>query len=296
VLYVLAEQGGPATLSSALILAERRDASQVVVFADAGGPVLARLAGYFRVPVAVRAVDGGSSEPVDPAPLPVVTPGPNGADELVDRLRAEGLEAVLEDGVWRGELSGLEVARVGPWPLESGGDGALHLEAGVGRFDRDASAAMHQGEDPLVSLRRAVRTVAEHRRPGAAAHPLGLMARARWLRASAVDDPGLVGAAELVPVQTTFPASSVRDAAPAAALGWDADGGAVVVVFAAGASLDLVPVAADTHALHDPQARLRLAVPARDHLAVLDELAGALREPSEVLDVPACWELEGAEP
>ena len=289
---MLAERAEPSTLSSVLVLAGRRGVPQAVVFADAGGAVLARLADYFRPSVTVRAVDGGSSESVVPAAMPVVMAGPSGADELVDRLRAEGLETVLEDGVWRGELLGLEVARVVPWPQESGGDGALHLEAGVGRFDRDASAAMHQGEDPCATLRRAVRTVAAHRHPGAAAHPLGLMARARWLRASAVEDPGLVGAAELVPVQTTFPPSSVRDAAPAAALGCDADGVAVVVVFAAGASLDLVPVAADTRALHDPHARLRLAVPACDHLRVLDELVGVLRQPCELLDVPACWARE----
>jgi hypothetical protein len=216
-------------------------------------------------------------------------PGPSDADELLDRLRGEGLEVVLEDGVWRAELRGLEVARVVRWPRETGGDGELHIEAGVGRFDRDASAAMHQGEDPLSTLRRAVEAVAARRRAGASNHPLGLMARSRWLRAAALDDPGVVGAAELAPVQTTFPAASVREVAPTAALGIDADGATVVVVFATGAGLDLVPVAADTRALHDPSARLRLALPARDRLPAVEELSEALRRPAVVLDVPTEW-------
>jgi hypothetical protein len=287
--FLLTERAAPATLSSALLFARRRGAAGIVVFADIGGPMLARLAGYFSVPIEVRAVVGASSEPAVHEPLPVVIPGPSGADELLDRLRGEGLEVVLEDGVWRAELRGLEVARVVRWPRETGGDGELHIEAGVGRFDRDASAAMHQGEDPLSTLRRAVDAVAAQRRAGAASHPLGLMARSRWLRAAAVDDPGLVGAAELTPVQTTFPATSVRETAPAAALGVDADGAAVLVVFATGAGLDLVPVAADTRALHDPGARLRLALPARDLLPTVEELSRALRQPAEVLDVPTEW-------
>jgi hypothetical protein len=287
--FLLAERATPATLSAALLFARRRGAIEIVVFADVGGPMLARLAGYFTVPTEVRAVVGASSEPTEPEPLPVLAPGPSGAAELLDRLRGEGLEVILEDGVWRAELRGLEVARVVRWPREAGGDGELHIEAGVGRFDRDASAAMHQGEDPLSTLRRAVAAVAARRRRGAATHPLGLMARSRWLRAVAVDDPAVVGAAELSPVQTTFPVPSVRDAAPAAALGVDDDGAAVLVVFATGGGLDLVPVAADTRALHDPTARLRLALPARDHLPAVEQLSGALRQPAVVLDVPTEW-------
>lgn len=289
VLYLLAEAALPSTLSSVLVLASRRGASEVVVFADEGGPALARLAGYFVVPVQVRAVVGGTSKPVEPEPLPVVMPGPTGAEALLEVLRAEGLEVVLEDGTWRGELNGLEVARIVVWPVESGGDGELHIEAGVGRFDRDASAAMNQGEDPIVTLRRAVRSVSEQRHSDAAPHPLGLMSRSRWLRSAALADPGIVGAEHLSPVQTSFPAASVRDVVPAATLGVDPDGAAVLVVFAAGASLDLVPVAADTRALHDPAARLRLVVPTRDHLPLLDDLAAGLREPCEVLDVATLW-------
>ncbi len=182
---------------------------------------------------------------------------------------------MCEDGSWRGELLGLEVARIVRWPSETGGDGELHLEAGVGRFDRDAVAAMHDGESPSHGLRRAVAMVSERRHRGATAHPLSFLARARWLRADAIAEPALVGASELRAAQTTFCAGSVRDDVPAAAIGTTLGGAPLVVVFAAGAGLDLTPVAADTREFHLPGAVLRLAVAPRDHLVVTDELAAA---------------------
>ena len=103
-------------------------------------------------------------------------------------------------------------------------------------------------------------------RRGGVTHPLALLARERWLRSELVADPSLVGAAALRAVETTVERESVREPSPAAALGTDADGRPVLVVCSVGVDLDLVPVAADTRALHDPGARLVLAVPARDRL------------------------------
>lgn len=261
----------------------------MVVFADEGADLLARLAGYFAFPIEARRVVGASSQRAEPEPLPVLLPGPEGAESLLEVLESRDLEVVLEDGSWRGELLGLEVARVVRWPVETGGDGLLHIEAGVGRFDRDATAAMHRGEDPVEGLGRAIEMVRRHRHPGAAPHPVSLAARPRWLRAAAIADPARVGAAELTAVQTTFPPSSVRETSPAAALGTGQDGRALLVVFSTGASLDLVPVAADTRALVAPDATLRLAVPARDRLAALDDLASLLVTPAEVVDVSVEW-------
>jgi len=98
-----------------------------------------------------------------------------------------------------------------------------------------------------------------------------------------------VGAARLEAVQTSFPADSVRDEAPAAALGTTADGVPLLVVFATGASLELVPVAADTRALQAPGATLRLAVPHRDRHPSIEGLAELLVEPAEMVAVESEW-------
>lgn len=287
--FVFQEQSGPAALTAALLWARRRRALRLVLFCDEGGPVSARLARYFAFEVEVRMVQGASSSLARPEPLPVVLPGPDGTDGLLAELRSHGLEPVLEEGSWRGELLGLEVARLVVWPLETGGDGELHLEAGVGRFDRDAAAVMHQGEPPVEGLERAVGLVGRHRFAGAPPHALSRLARARWLRAVAIADPARVGATQLQAVQTSFPADNVREEAPAAALGTTPKGDPVLVVFATGASLELVPVAADTRALQAPGALLRLGVPARDRHPAIEALAALLVEPAEMVAVEPEW-------
>lgn len=267
-------------------------ADRLVLLADddpAGAPgAMARMAEQFAYPVEVRTVAGGSSAPAVPAPLPDLLPADE-APEAVAAMAVEGLEVVVEQGIVRGELLGLEVARVVRWPVEHGGDGGLHLEAGVGRFDRDAVAEVHPDESPEASLARTVSMVRAQRYPGAAGHPMARMARDRWLRVSVCDDPALVGAAELHPVDSTVERSSVRDLSPAPAVGTLPDGSPVVVVCTAGVDLSLVPVAADVRALHAPGARLVLAAPARDLLPSVARLAALLVEPAEVVAVPAPW-------
>lgn len=292
--YVLQEGATPASFGGAVAHALRNSAAaaaepSLVLFCDSGAGPASRLAQWFEMPIDVRLVQAATSVSADPDPLPVVPPGPDGVGDLLGELDANGLEVVLEDGSYRGELLGLEVARVALWPTETGGDGLYHLEAGVGRFDRDAAAAMHEGESQSDGLARALRVVSVRRHAGAGAHPLSLLARSRWLRADAMADPGIVGAARLEAVQTTFPPDSVREVSPAAALGTTSDGASMVVVFGSGAGLDLVPVAADTRELHAPGARLVIALTERDHLAVTDELAAQLAAPVEVLEVSPGW-------
>lgn len=286
--FTLLPDTQPSALAGALTWALRHDADRSVLFVDDLGGDLARMAAYFRMPVEVRAVQRSSSVAVEPAPLP--EPVPVVTDpELEAQLRAAGLEVVEEDGVVRGEIRGLEVARLVTWPVETGGDGLVHLEAGVGRFDRDATAAMHQGEPPTTTLARSVATVAAQRVAGAGIHPLARLARERWLRRSLVETPALVGAEHLDPAETTIRRDSVRDVTPAAATGTAVDGSPLVVLCSTGVDLSLVPVAADTRAWLEPTAHLVLAVPGRDRLAALDALNGLLIEPGEILTVPEPW-------
>lgn len=286
---VLTEDPGPAAVAGALVWAGRQGCARLVLLVDDLAGDTARWASYFDRDVEVRQVVGAGSQPASASPVPAAAPAPDDDPDLRGRLADAGLEVVVEDGVVRGEVLGLEVARLVVWPTELGGDGAVHLEAGVGRFDRDATAAMHQGETPEAALARAVGTVREHRRPGAGSHPLALLARERWVRAALVADPSPLGLVALEPVSTTVPAGSVRDRTPAAALGRDAAGAPVLVVCSVGADLSLVPVAADTRAALDPAARLVLALPERDRLPSLVALAEALREPAEVVGVEEPW-------
>ncbi len=298
--FVLLEDGSPGGLGGALLWASRRDAEALVLFVDSDAGRLARLATYFdtpTLPIQVRAVTGATSVEAEPEPAPVPLGGPSGPaddapdgiDEIIDLLRAEGLEVVVEHGVLRGEVLGLEVARAVVWPSEVGGDDRLHLEAGVGRFDRDAVAAVHPDEDPAVALARSADAVRRHRYPGAPAHPLSLLARERWLRADLLADPSLVGAASLRPADMTTEPAGMKDTHPAAAIGETADGEALLVICSTGFDLALVPLAADTRALHDPAARLVIAVPERDLHTATAELVGLLAVPAELVAVPTGW-------
>lgn len=290
--YVLSNTADAATLAGSIAWSLRQGAASLVLFTDDLGGDMARMAGNFTVPVDVRSVQGASSVPVEPSPLPEHAPAPIGED--ADRLRLQllgaGLDVVVEDGVIRGEVRGLEVARLVVWPIESGGDGALHLEAGVGRFDRDAVAAMHQGEEPTATLARSVAMVGAERVGGRSTHPLSRLARERWLRSAVIGDPGLIGARSLEPVGTTVRRDSVRDVTPAAACGVDDVGEPLVVAFSVGADLSFVPVAADTRAWLSPSARLLLVVTERDRLPTLDRLASLLRDPAEVRTVAPPWD------
>ncbi|MFV0317178.1 MAG: hypothetical protein ACK5O2_09500 [Microthrixaceae bacterium] len=292
--YVLQEAVSPASLGAAVVHALRSSASRLVLFADDGADVAARLAARFdRGPsIEVRAVDGATSSPAVPEGLSVVLPGPDGVEALLDRLRSAGLETVLEAGVWRGELLGLEVARIVLWPIETGGDGTFHIEAGVGRFDRDATAAMHGGESTDAALERVIGTVSAQRHRGATGHPMCRLARSRWLRAEALADPALVGAGDLYPVESSFVADSVREERPAAAHGTTADGEPVVVVFGSGLPLELVPVALDVREMHDPGVLLRVVVPPRDRLGVTEDLlviADPTGGPVELVTLDPPW-------
>jgi hypothetical protein len=288
----LVEQGDAATLAGSLVWAQRRGAARLVLLADEGAPVLARLAGHFTLDgsdVEVRQVDGADLTQVAAEQVSPVEAPPEGAEHLVQELHEAGVDVVVEHGVVRGEVAGLEVARLVEWPAEVGGDGQLHLEVGVGRFDRDATAAARPDEPPAESLARAVAMVAERRRADAGPHPIQRLSRERWLRRTVLDDPSLVGAARLAPAQMTIEPVGLKDPHPAAAVGTDTDGQPLVVVCSTGVDLALVPLAADARALHATGARLVLAVPARDHHPATRTLVELLRDPAQLVDVQPEW-------
>lgn len=251
--------------------------------------IMARRATELARPPHVWRVDGRALVEAGPAPSPTFA-APHPAAELEAVLLSDaGLEVVVEQGQVIGELRGLEVARVVIEPDPSTGLDRPRVEAGVGRFDREQFALMHADLSPPEAIERVIQIVRGYRYAGAPPHPLNQLVPERWLRAALVVDPSPVGAAELRPVESAVARQNLRENLPATAVGTDSDGRPVVVVCSTGVDLDLVPTAADDRLAHAPGARLLLVVPERDVVSVTTRLAGALREPADVIGVDGDW-------
>jgi hypothetical protein len=142
----------------------------------------------------------------------------------------------------------------------------------------------------VEALDQAVAAVREWRSAAAAPHPAAALAAERWLRATVVSRPDLVGAAHLAPVPPPLPRGDLRQPAPAPAAGVDSDDRPVLVICSTGIDLDLVPTAADARLADGREGvRLLLAVPPGDDHPVNRDMAATLRRPAEFVVVPAQW-------
>lgn len=285
-MWVLIDDGGVARFGPALALADSRGAASLDVLVEEAVPgaagVIARRAEEMASPPGVWTLSGREIERSAPAGVPDISEvaGDSGDAEYVELLAAHGIEPVFEHGALRGEVLGLEVARV------IGGD----LVVGVGRHDRNARLEMRPGEDIGAALDEAAAAVRARRRPGVTRHPANTLARSRWLRAVVCARPSLVGADVLTVVAPPMPWFDLPEAGAAPCVGVLAGGDPVVVVCSVGIDLDLVPTAADCRVLYRPAGRLILAVPHGDDAPVNRRLAAALARPAEVVTVPRDWE------
>ncbi|MGH9113710.1 MAG: hypothetical protein ACRDZN_15640, partial [Acidimicrobiales bacterium] len=238
-------------------------------------------------------VDGTILVAADAVPVPasVEPPAP---PELVDLLMDAGLEIVFEGGMVRGEINGLELARIVAGVTTAGVPiDAPQLEVGVGKADRELSAMVHGGMTPVDQLGRVVEIVRRHRQPGAPRHPLNQLVPERWLRAVLCRVPALVGLASLRTAEGARPRTNLSDRDVAVAAGFDSAGAPVVVACSVGIAVDLVPTAADARETLDPEARLLLALPGRDDHPRTRRLAARVRTPAEVVAVPGDWRAAG---
>jgi hypothetical protein len=272
-------------LGAALAWASRHDIGDLCVLAEAGTDVLARRAVLFDPAPSIWRIEdrtlhhvtaGPAADPDDAlAPL---------TEEFAVLLAEAGADVVVEHGVVAGEVLGLEIARV-----VVAEDGSAVLEVGVGRHDREAFAMVHGDLPTQEALASVIATVRENRRAGAEPHPLSRLAQERWVRAVLVERPDLVGCARLAPVVPLLARDSVKDVVPACVLGEDVEGRTVVVACSVGIDLDLVPTAAEVRAHYAPEARLLLALPARDDSPVTRRIAARLRDPAEIVVLPDDW-------
>lgn len=278
--WVLVDEQPARSLGGVMAWAHQRGVRGVDLLVERDAGTLVRRAACFVDPVAVWQVDGSTVIRAEPQPLEAPLVPSETALDLVGALRDAGLEIVIEHGEVRGEVLGLEVARV---VVDHAG---TRIEVGVGRNDREAFAMVHgetfEGTDALVNV---VAEVRRHRRPGDLTHPLARLAAERWLRSEVVRTPSLVGARDLEPVEPTVRRDNLKDPSPAIAVGRDAGGVPMVVACSVGVDLDLVPSAADARSAYVPDARLVLVMPERDALPVTRRLAELLLEPAEVVTV-----------
>lgn len=281
--WVLADQRPERALGGALAWGRQAGIRELHVLADEASGLLARRASCFVVPPGVWRVDGRTVEPAVPAgPEPEVAMAPEVA-AFVPMIEAAGADPVLEHGVLRAEVLGLEVARV------VADHEGTRLEVGVGASDREAHRMVHGDTPTAAALAAAVAAVRDVRRPGAPTHQVNQLAGERWMRTILVRRPELVGAARLAPAPSPVRRTDLRQLAPAPAGGVDADGRPLVVVCSTGIDVDLVPAAADARLADGRGARLLLVVPEVDDHPLNRALAAALAEPAEVRALPGDW-------
>lgn len=277
------------SLGPALVWADRRGTGTVHLLCERDADVVARRAALFDPAPTVWSVEGTSLRTATPAPITSPPPAPP-APDLAALLIDADLEVLVEDGIVRGELNGLELARIvhGTSTLGVPLDQPL-LEVGVGQADRELNGMMHGRLDPLDQLARVVDIVRDLRRPGAERHPLNQLVPERWLRARLIAQPGRIGCRGLRSEQATIARANLSERGIAVAAGFTSSDQPVVVACSVGIDLDLVPAAADARQRIDPGARLMLVVPARDAHPVTTSLATRLAEPAEVVALAGDW-------
>ncbi|MEM9466716.1 MAG: hypothetical protein AAGA90_15190 [Actinomycetota bacterium] len=270
-----------AALGGVLVWLDRHGPASADLVVDHHAPVHARRAAMLAPELRVWRAVGDTVAEAETEPVPPTLPRPDDTAHLEAMLLDEGLEVVCEDGLLRGELAGLEVGRILHGP-----DGPV-LEAGVGRFDREAGVLLHAGRTVAESLHDAVAQVRPHRTPGAVSHAVNRLARERWLRHLIVQDPDLVDVSLPELVEPIPPRANLLEVVPASLLAVDGDR-RVLVVCSVGVDLGLLPAVADLVTVHEPD-EVRFVLPERDRLPYIERLGERLPVPVQFRSIPSPW-------
>lgn len=248
----------------------------VVVERDSG--VLARRAKMFDVPIHVWHVNERLLLPAVPEEhLPVVSPDPRHL-EFAPMIERAGANVVIEHGVVVGEALGLEICRV----VDDETTGEVRLEVGMGAHDREAFALIHGHIPTDEALRSVVETVSAHRLDDARVHPFNTFGAERLLRARCIERPELVGLVSLVPAEPPARRTNLKDAVPCVAKGRDESGRDVVVTFAHGVDLDVVPFALDAADRLGDDVRVMVAARDKDVVPSIIKMGVIAHRPVEL--------------
>ncbi len=277
---VVSSSNDLAVLGGVLVWAARNPRPRIEVVVEHHGGVHARRAAVLAPELGIHVLDGSRLAAAAASPIDDPHATPTDIAPLVAMIERSGADAVIEDGIVRAEVAGLEVGRVVTGPAGS------TFEVGVGRFDREAGALLHADRPIEPTLVGTIEKVRDQRRPGVPAHPINRIGRERWLRTIVLADPGRFGLTGAEAVEPVPPRSSLLETRPAAVLGHAGDR-RVLAVCTVGADLGLVPEIADLVAVHRPD-EVRVLMPERDRLPYVERLIGLLPVAAsiDVIDPP----------
>lgn len=282
-LFVYPVRTTPSPLATLLALGATAGATELHLLLDDPVPVLATQAEGVQPRPHLWRITGTDLEAWAQEADPARPPAPSApARALIPLLEAGGCDIVIEHGVIVGEILGLEVARV-----VVGAEGEASLRVGVGLYDQEAHELMHAKVATAERLDLVVAEVRRHRAAGAAPHPINRVARERWLRAIVLAEPALLGLESAEPLPPLEPRGGIYDGGPAALLG-AVDGEQVLAVTSAGVDLDAVPCAAG-HLARSGATRVILALPERDHHAVIERQMTYLAAPASLAALATPW-------
>jgi len=275
------------SLGPALMWALRKNATSLKLLLSERAGELARIATHFDFAIEVFEVDAAGvarvAVPKDATKIEVSV-----ADEMfADFIKSAGADVVREHGVISGEVCGLEVCRVVRATSASDLDGAgeSELEIGVGAHDRETFKLLHGRTATVESLRKVIAEVAARRAVGAQVHPLNQLARERMLRHYVCLSPQLVGAKSLQPAQPPIARTNLKDVVPCCAVGVSLTGEKMVVIFNVGVDPDVVSFGADARGQINASADLVFAMPTRDIVPAVEQIAQMLRRPARFVGV-----------
>ncbi|MEY3478135.1 MAG: hypothetical protein RL415_398 [Actinomycetota bacterium] len=290
------------SLGPALMWALRKNATSLKLLLSERAGELARIATHFDFAIEVFELDASGvaraaievfeldaagvarvAVPKDATKIEVSV-----ADEMfADFIKSAGADVVREHGVISGEVCGLEVCRVVRATSASDLDGAgeSELEIGVGAHDRETFKLLHGRTATVESLRKVIAEVAARRAVGAQVHPLNQLARERMLRHYVCLSPQLVGAKSLQPAQPPIARTNLKDVVPCCAVGVSLTGEKMVAIFNVGVDPDVVSFGADARGQINASADLVFAMPTRDIVPAVEQIAQMLRRPARFVGV-----------
>jgi hypothetical protein len=287
VAWVLVTGNYERSLGPALMWALRKNATSLKLLLSERAGELARIATHFDFAIEVFEVDAAGvarvAVPKDATKIEVSV-----ADEMfADFIKSAGADVVREHGVISGEVCGLEVCRVVRATSASDLDGAgeSELEIGVGAHDRETFKLLHGRTATVESLRKVIAEVAARRAVGAQVHPLNQLARERMLRHYVCLSPQLVGAKSLQPAQPPIARTNLKDVVPCCAVGVSLNGEKMIVIFNVGVDPDVVSFGADARGQINASADLVFAMPTRDIVPAVEQIAQMLRRPARFVGV-----------
>jgi len=197
-------------------------------------------------------------------------------------LIENGCDVIREHDVIKGEIKGLEVARI-----IKDFDNLSNMQIGVGHYDQEAHKLVDWGESPNEKLARVVSEVRQYRNKEAQPHPLNRVARSKWLISEMIASPKIVGLEEIRHLPTPESTKAITETAPAAALGKIGDK-VILIVASVGVDLKAVPIASGLSVATEPD-EIWMVLPEKDKHPALLRQAEHLKTPVHFKTAEEPW-------